>query len=122
VQITPETDLTELGLDAEIATELTRTAFSPLLPQSGLTELFGAGVGEVIVIETETDVILARLDRIMEADQSNEDVIALRARLADQAAGGLSQDLFAAFATDIQQRAGIQIDQNAINAVHANFQ
>jgi peptidyl-prolyl cis-trans isomerase D len=45
----------------------------------------------------------------------------LRAQLTSQASSAVAQDLFDAFATDIQQRAGINLDQNALNAVHANF-
>jgi len=34
----------------------------------------------------------------------------------------LSNDIYAAFARQIQARAGISLDQQALNAVHANFQ
>jgi len=41
--------------------------------------------------------------------------------LRQQAASGLAQDLFQVLANDIRTRAGIELDQSALNAVHANF-
>ena len=42
--------------------------------------------------------------------------------LGDRAAQSVAEDLFRALAEDIQARAGVEIDQQALNAVHANFQ
>lgn len=120
-QITPESDFANLDLSAETLTELTRTGFTEAMPEEALIALFEAEKGAVVVVDDVKDVLIVRLDDILPADQESEDIKDLRARLASQAASAVSQDLFEAFATDIQQRAGIQIDQNAINAVHANF-
>ena len=42
--------------------------------------------------------------------------------LSSQFNATLSNDMYAAFARQIQARAGISLDQQALNAVHANFQ
>jgi peptidyl-prolyl cis-trans isomerase D len=46
----------------------------------------------------------------------------MRSAISTQAGNDLSQDIFIAFARDIQTRAGIELDQQALNAVHAQFQ
>ena len=46
----------------------------------------------------------------------------LRATLRDQAATSLASDIYQALANDIRARAGIELDQAAINAVHSSFQ
>lgn len=121
-QITADTDFADLELTAETVTEITRTGFTDALPAAGVNDLFGAEPGESVITPDVSTVVIARLDAIVPADETSEDIIALRTRLQAQAANGVSQDLFNAFAADIQQRAGISLDQNAINAVHANFQ
>jgi peptidyl-prolyl cis-trans isomerase D len=46
----------------------------------------------------------------------------IRNALSSQFNATLSNDMYAAFARQIQARAGISLDQQALNAVHANFQ
>jgi len=121
-QISADTDVTELGLAADTVTELTRTGFVESVPRAAVELLFEAATGETVVVEDGSTVVLARLDEVLPADMQDEDMIALRTRLQAQAESSLSQDLFDAYSADIQQRAGIYIDQNALNAVHSSFQ
>lgn len=120
-QITADSDFADVDLEAETLTDLTRTGFVESMPRDALLALFEAEKGTTVIVEDVTDVLIVRLDDVLDADESNEDIVALRAQLANQAASAVAQDLFEAYAADIQQRAGIQIDQNALNAVHANF-
>jgi peptidyl-prolyl cis-trans isomerase D len=120
-QISPESDFAELDLVGETFTDLTRTGFVDTMPAAAMLALFEAKQGTTVIVEDVSDVLIVRLDAVLPADEDSDDIKNLRTRLSNQAASAVSQDLFEAFATDIQQRAGIQLDQNAINAVHANF-
>ncbi len=120
--LTGDADWSAAGLTAETVTDLTRTGFQPDMPPPLLSALFEAETGAVVIVEDGSTVLVARVDAVLGPDEENEDVATLRDRLTEQGASTLGQDLFDAFATDIQNRAGINIDQSAINAVHVNFQ
>ena len=91
------------------------------IPPAAILALFEAEKGASVVVDDVTDVLIVRLDDVLAADEDSDDIQALRTQLNNQAATAVAQDLFEAYATEIQQRAGIQLDQNALNAVHANF-
>jgi peptidyl-prolyl cis-trans isomerase D len=120
-QITSDSDFADVDLEAETLTELTRTGFVEAMPPAAILALFEAEKGATVLVDDVTDVLIVRLDDVLAADEDSDDVKRLRAQLTSQASSAVAQDLFDAFATDIQQRAGINLDQNALNAVHANF-
>ena len=66
-------------------------------------------------------VTVLRLDAVRPPAEDDPDLARLRRTLRDQVAAGLGQDMFEILANDIRDRAGVTIDQAAINAVHANF-
>jgi peptidyl-prolyl cis-trans isomerase D len=66
--------------------------------------------------------VIVQLDAINKGDRDSDDTKALRANIEQQFGASLADDLFNVFATQIQQSAGISLNQQAINAVHANFQ
>lgn len=102
--------------------DLTRRDFVEGLPVDMLDSVFELKRGETRVIADAGRAVIVQLDAITEADLSSEDAQALSSALGDQAANDVAQDLFSAMASDIQSRAGITIDQQALNAVHANLQ
>lgn len=120
-QITADSDFAEVDLAAEQLTELMRSGFVENVPAAAILELFKTDLGATAIVEDGGDILVLRLDAVLPADEDSDDIKALRTQLSNQAASGVAQDLFTAFATDIQQRAGIRLDQNALNAVHANF-
>ena len=120
-QITAESDFADVDLEADTLTEVTRTGFVADISPAAILALFEAEKGASVVVDDVTDVLIVRLDDVLAADEESDDIQALRTQLNNQAATAVAQDLFEAYATDIQQRAGIQLDQNALNAVHANF-
>lgn len=120
-QITETSDFADVDLEAETLTELTRTGFVEAMPSEAIIALFDAEKGTSVVVDDVTDVLIVRLDDVLAADEDSDDVKRLRAQLTSQASSAVAQDLFEAFAADIQQRAGIRLDQNALNAVHTNF-
>ncbi|WP_320179283.1 peptidyl-prolyl cis-trans isomerase [Roseovarius pacificus] len=115
-------DFDDLGLETQSASDLTRQGFQPGTPPGFVETLFGMDKGDVSVIEADGRIFVLRLDDIRAPDTDTPELEALQAGLREQAASGLSQDLFQILANDIRERAGLTIDQQAINAVHANFQ
>lgn len=109
-------------LSPQIEEGLTRRAFVAGTPPAFMTDIFDLEVGGVAVIEDANKVLVARLDAITPPDSDNPAVVAEAESIAQQAAGGIAQDLFEIYLTALQSEADIRIDQAAINAVHANFQ
>ncbi len=116
------TDFDGLGLSAQTETDLRRGAQVPGLPLTVAEEVFALDPGAVTALRGEGEVYLLRLDAILPADPDSSSAALLRQIYAEQAASDVAGDLFRALASDIQARAGVEIDQQAINAVHANFQ
>lgn len=115
-------EMSTLGYDVTEETEITRGDFILGTPPDFLTQVFEMNRGQLRVIDGLGAVFLVRMDDILPPDMDTPEIATLRSQLTEQAQQGLAQDLFTAVATDIQLRAGVQIDQAALNAVHANFQ
>lgn len=110
------------GLTPEQGTELTRNAALPGVPEGMIAKVYGLATGEATTLPGAGTAYVVRLDEILPADMEGESAVMLRQIYGDQAANDIAQDLFRALATDIQTRAGVEINQDARNAVHANFQ
>ncbi|MCI5111530.1 MAG: SurA N-terminal domain-containing protein [Marivita sp.] len=112
----------DLGLTPQPETGLGRNAQIADLPAGLLSAVFEMGVGDTRAVAGIGEVILLRLDAITPVDRSDGDIELLAQALRNQASNSIAEDLFRAFATDVQQRAGVEINQPAINAVHALIQ
>ncbi|MCZ4353641.1 SurA N-terminal domain-containing protein [Roseovarius aestuarii] len=110
------------GLSPQTATDLTRRSFQPDTPPEFISTVFGMDQGDVTLLEGESQVYILRLDAINAPDTSDAELETLRSGLSDAAASDIAQDLYQALADDIRSRVGITLDQQALNAVHANFQ
>ena len=104
-----------------VAPELTRTGFFEEAPEGLLAKAFEMDAGDIQVIEGPGFVGVLRLDTVVPAAAEGDDATALKASLAAQVEQAISQDAFAAFTTALTAKSGITLDQNAINAVHAQF-
>ncbi len=111
----------ELDLDATEVIDLTRRGYREDVPEGFIERVFQMSEGDVEIIPGEDRVTVLRLDAVRPPAEDDPDLDRLRDRLRDQVASGLSQDLFEVLADDIRDRAGVTIDQSAINAVHSNF-
>lgn len=111
-----------LGLTPNVQRGQTRTGFLPGLPANALDRVFGMDGPGVITLPHEGSAIVIRLDVIDAPDLDSEESLAILGAVEQQVSSGLSTDLYQALARDIQTRVGISIDQQALNAVHANFQ
>jgi peptidyl-prolyl cis-trans isomerase D len=121
-QLSTGADFESLNLIANSEAGLSRTAAPSGLPLGLLEQVFALKSGAAAALPGEGSVFLIKLDEILPADLEGEDMQALIQIFGDQAANDVANDLFRALSTDIQTRAGISIDQQALNAVHVNFQ
>jgi peptidyl-prolyl cis-trans isomerase D len=122
-QLSGDTGFDDLNLRARTVDEgLTRNANTDDVPQAVLTQVFTMSEGEAAAVKGAGTAYVVRLDDIIEVDPEDENVRQFRQLFAQQADQDVSQDLFRALAQDIQSRAGVEIDQAAVNAVLANFQ
>jgi peptidyl-prolyl cis-trans isomerase D len=110
------------GLTPQIEIDKTRRDAVLGTPESLITQVFEATPGTLTAIDHTDSVILVRLDNILPRAEDATIDTAMRSAISTQAGNDLSQDIFTAFARDIQTRVGFEMDQQALNAVHAQFQ
>lgn len=111
----------DLGLVAETFEDQTRDTYIDGIPAAFIEELFSAAEGEVRVFDADGPVLIGQLHAVSAPDPEDEDISELRARLAESLDQGLVQDVFVAFARDIETSTGLSINQAALNAVHAQI-
>jgi peptidyl-prolyl cis-trans isomerase D len=119
--ILPLTGFETVGLEPVVEEGLTRRSFVEGTPPNFNGELFDMEIGEVRVIDAFDRALIVRLDNIAAPDLSDPSVIAQRDALAENARAGISQDIFDAYATSVQQRTETSLNQQTINAVNAQF-
>ncbi len=104
-----------------VAPALPRTGFFEGAPDGMMATVFTMAKDEIRVIEAPGFVGVLQLLSIVPAATEGDDVTAVKTALAAQIEQAISQDAFAAFTSAQTARAGIRLDQNAINAVHAQM-
>ncbi|PVA11774.1 peptidylprolyl isomerase [Pelagivirga sediminicola] len=116
----------EQGLVSKTAEGLTRQGFQEGTPPGFIPALFDMDEGDVATLAGDERLFIYRLDEIAlpdaDPDTADGEYAQIRQTLRDSAANDIAQDLYQALANDIRARSGITLDQQAINAVHANFQ
>ena len=116
------TSFTSFGFTANEEVEMDRAAFVPGTPAEFLSEIFEMEVGELRTLDSPDGLIVVRLNAITEPATDDPEVTALNAPNTAPPTSRLPQDLFAAYAQALQGMYPTQINQQALNAVHANFQ
>lgn len=120
--ILPLTGFDTVGLEPLVEENLTRRSFIEGTPPAFNEQIFAMKVGEVRVIDADDRALIVRLDDITAPDLSDPSVVAQRDAVAENARAGISQDIFDAYATSVQQRTETSLNQQTINAVNAQFQ
>ena len=128
-QVTPALDklgageeFSDHGMAQTTSLEVTRSAFQPDAPAEFIDTVFDMKEGVPQILDGEGRIFVLRLDSIAPPDTEDEELARLRDVISNDASTGLAQDFAQALANDIRQRSEIELDQYAINAVHANFQ
>lgn len=120
--ILPLTAFDTLGLTGTEEEGLTRRTFVEGTPPDFNDAIFDMAVGDVRVLEAGDRAIIVRLNDIAAPDLSNDAVQAQREAVGENAAAGIAQDIFDAFATRLTQETEQNLNQATINAVNAQFQ
>ncbi len=100
---------------------LRRTDFLPDLPRELVALGFDMEPGEIRSFNGANRIYLVQLHAVASPDLMLEDVANLRAALEVQVEQSIAQDLFGYFAASLRQSTPIQINQQMIDAVQANF-
>jgi len=120
--ILPLTDFTTIALEPVTDENLTRRSFVEGTPPDFNTQLFEMTVGEVRVIDAVDRALIVRLDDIQAPDLTDPSVIAQQESVANNAAAGIAQDIFDAYADALRRDTDLNINQATINQINANFQ
>ena len=120
--LTANASFESLDLRAQTETERTRRDYVEGAPNALITQVFDAATGTITILDDADSVVLVRLDAVLPRAQDVALDGPMRDAINAQATNDLSQDIFAAFARDLQTRIGFELDQQALNAVHAQFQ
>ena len=113
----------ELGMTANVETALTRNSQisgAPAILALNAFEL--ANAGDLGSLNTGTSVIIYRLDAVVAPDLTSDESTSLTNVVTRQIEAELEQEIFEAFANAVRARTEIEIKDQALNAVHANFQ
>ncbi|SHI88846.1 peptidyl-prolyl cis-trans isomerase D [Shimia gijangensis] len=117
-----EVEFAAFGLEATVQPNLLRSGFVADTPEGFVQSVFEMELGAVSSAATENGLLIVRLIEIVKPDPNAPEVSNLLASVLDQGAAGLSQDIFEAYAQNIQFEQGVTLNQPALNAVHAQFQ
>ena len=113
----------ELGMTANVETALTRNSQisgAPAILALNAFEL--ANTGDLGSLNTGTSVIIYSLDAVTAPDLTSDESASLTNVVTRQIEAELEQEIFEAFANAVRARTEIEIKDQALNAVHANFQ
>ena len=121
-RLTASESFESLGLTGQIETERTRRDYIEGTPEALIAQIFEVAAGTVTMLDDSDSVVLLRLDAVLPRTEDGASDAQMRTAINTQATQDLSQDIFAAFARDLQTRIGFELDQQALNAVHAQFQ
>lgn len=105
----------------EVTSQTDRQGVIEGLPAEVIAAAFTLAKGDLQVIETVEFTGVLQLDGITAANLASADAKAMRDAIEAQARQAIAQDAFALFSSGLTNAAGISLDQNAINAVHAQI-
>ncbi|MBU2962401.1 peptidyl-prolyl cis-trans isomerase [Citreicella sp. C3M06] len=109
------------GLSTQTSSGLRRDSQPDGLAASVIAALFEMQPGETRALPANDGAVVIRLDEVTPVDMQDAQVQMLSQILRQQAGNSVAQDLFSAFNADVQQRAGVNVDQAAVNAVLTNI-
>ena len=110
-----------LGLTPRAERGIPRDGFIEGTPGAFVGTVFDMGDAEARALAGEAGAVVVRVDGIVSPDQTSDEARRLKAAFTERAMLGLAGDLAGAFTRSLQLDHGIEVNQTAINAVHAQF-
>lgn len=83
--------------------------------------LFSLEPGQARALPTADGAIVLRLDAVKPAPEDDPNVTSEREAIADQVSGSIAQDIFDAYARQLQMNMEVRLDDRAISAVNAQM-
>ncbi|WP_432254545.1 peptidyl-prolyl cis-trans isomerase [Limimaricola sp. AA108-03] len=111
----------EAGLAPQQAQNLTRRAFVEGTFPGFIREIFEMEEGETRAITGDGFAAVVRLDAVAPPAEEDAGVAAERQAIEERLGTGIAQDIYAAYASAVQARTEIRIDDTAVQAVHSSF-
>lgn len=111
----------DLGLAAKSEQNIKRDHFIEGAPKSMVDSVFQMDQGQITTVSDADQVVLVALDGITPFDPQKPDNAALIKQIEDQYSQQLGAEVFQSFATAIEDKAGISINQNLIAAIQAQI-
>ena len=102
--------------------KVTRDQNLPDLPAEIVTEAFKLSIGEGTVISGNEESFILRLNNISNADLSSDTAKLLVSQIKNQINNSLSADIFESFANMARVNSKLDLNEQALNAVHSSFQ
>jgi peptidyl-prolyl cis-trans isomerase D len=114
-------EMAAIRLPIEMERGLTRDTELLTTPPTFMSEVFAMEPGEIRVISGDGAAFVLRLDEIRAADMTDPQNMMLRGVFGQQAAQEIAGDILSAFTTGVIAQSGVEINEAAVNAVHAQF-
>lgn len=115
-------DIITLGLIVAQEQDVVRNDFLPDVPPALLQSVFEMSKGELRAVAGAGSYLIVELDDITDADLSVGENATIQNLVGQQVSQSLTQDVLDAYANFVRRNAEIEIDQNALAAVHAQLQ
>lgn len=106
----------------DVTRAITREGSVAKAPASLVSSVFEMAEGEYRVVSEGDFIALVHLDSIAKADPATEEAAALKSAISAQLEQAMARDAFQAFTDAASLKAGIIIDQNAVNLVNSSLQ
>ena len=112
----------EAGLTAQEESQLRRIDFVGGAPSTLLEDVFAMDVGAARIVEGDAVIAVARLDDVIAPDRTSDEFEAYAENIRDVTSFEIARDAFSLFGDSIERKAGISIDSNIVEAIHAFWQ
>lgn len=120
-QIANGREMAGIGLPLETDRNLTRDGFVSGAPEGLVADVFDMEPGEVRVVTGPGEALIVRLDAVRAPDLADPSTVVIRQAFGQQAQQQLANDVLTAYTNALIDMAGVDVNQAAINAVHAQF-
>ena len=116
------TKLATFGNKYQEFTSLRRDSSVPSIPTVVISRSFELDKDEVSQIVAENRMFVLKVVSVEDGDTSALNAVTSREQFADQLNQNLASDVFQIYLQEIQKEAGISLNEQALEAVHASFQ
>ena len=114
-------DFEAAGLTPNVEVDLIRRDFVAGTPPNFMGLVFGMEEGDVSTMETADGTIIVQLDGIAAANLMDPTMAAETESILESVGSGIAQDIYTVFATEVQDRTDVNIDDQAIAYIHTQF-